>query len=109
MENLGTPYPKTWDKCPVCGCTDTIANSVLQEEKDKGKIGKEAKAYISQTQSLIADMTKAFLTAPVITAYYDICVDCGIVYCVHVEVVQASPQMTQLKPGQQGPGGIYKG
>lgn len=99
-------FPKEFNQCPNCGSTRRIANEVLQTEKDKEKIREQVKAFMFQTQCLIVDQTKAWLSAPMILAWYDVCVDCGTFYCIHANVKTAMPQMGKPKGQQQG--GIFQ-
>ena len=97
MEEL--KFPVDFTSCPNCGSTRRIAEEVMNREKEKGKIGQEAKTFAFMQQSLIADPRKPFIAAPILLTMYDICADCGTVYCVHAELGTATPKM---KP-QQGP------
>jgi len=93
-------YPKKFDLCPNCGSMVRIIESETREEasKRKGAVGTEAKTGCLITQSPIFDPTKAAIIAPkkisIIMARYDICADCGTLYCVEVQKSEgsASPQ-----------------
>ena len=95
-------FPKEFSQCPSCGSTDRVANHVLQQLKDAKKAGPNMIAFIYKTQSLIMDQTKNQLSAPLVKAFYDICVECGTYYCIHVEVKVAIPQLGK----EQTQGGI---
>ena len=73
-------------QCPNCGGEKSLANQVMQEEVAKGKIPKTTKAFLFQHQSIISNPTGQWLSAPMILSFYDVCVDCGTVYCIHAEV-----------------------
>jgi len=97
MEEL--KFPIDFDSCPNCGSTRRLAEEVMRKEKDKGKVGEDTKPFAFSGQSLMADPRKTFLSAPILLTFYDVCADCGTVYCVHAELGTATPQM---KP-RQGP------
>jgi len=100
MEIQEIKFPITFDKCPNCESERKLANEVLNQEKEKGKIGLEVSAFIFQNQSLIVDMRKTWFTAPMIITTYDVCLDCGTVYCIKVDVQTTTPQYR--KPPEQG-------
>ncbi len=91
-------FPLSFTQCPVCGSIRRVANEILNSEKEKGKVGLEISAFLFQHQSLIADARKTILSAPMITSMYDVCVDCGTVYCIHVQVGTAVPGAAPGKP-----------
>ncbi len=95
-------FPINIDKCPNCGSTRRIANEVLEIEKEKGKIGPKVVSFLFQHQSLITDPAKTVLSAPIIMSFFDVCVDCGTVYCIHAEVKTAMPGQTPGGPAGQG-------
>ena len=78
------PKIHSFTKCPSCGGTRTLANTILQEQIKAGKMPKDSKAFIYQHQSLIAKAT-GWLSAPIILTFFDVCSDCGTAYCVHAE------------------------
>lgn len=91
MEDI--KFPLTFDKCPNCGSTRRVANEVLQKQKDEGKIAPGVNAFIARHQSLIVDPRRTWLSAPIITTFYDTCVDCGTLYCTHANLATAMPQV----------------
>jgi len=83
MENTQN---KTLDfpNCPKCGSGRRLAGETLKVEVEKGKMPKQSNAFLFQHQSIIAkDMH--WLSAPVIVSFFDACVECGTVYCIHAE------------------------
>ena len=83
MENVDkSQWPKEYKFCQSCGGTDTIANDIIQAEKDAGKCGEEVIAFLYQHQSLIRDPGKTMLSAPLVTSFYDACTQCGTVRVV---------------------------
>lgn len=98
----GMKLPIEFKECPNCGSDKRIANEILENEKAKGKTGKDANAYLFMHQSLIADPAKTILSAPLITAFFDACMVCGTVYCVHMDVKTAMPGMGKKMPPAGG-------
>ena len=74
-------------KCPVCGSTRQLADEVLQHQIKEGRLPASTKAFIFQYQSIVAGAT--WFSAPMILSFFDVCVDCGTVYCIHAEVKTA--------------------
>ena len=91
----------SFTKCPNCGGEHTLADDVLQKEIEKGRMAKETKAFLFQHQSIIAKPT-GWLSAPIITTFYDVCVDCGTVRCTHAKIGTAVAGGKNL-PGMQPP------
>lgn len=93
-------YPKKFDVCPNCGSMVRVIETETREEasKEGGAIGIDTKTGCLMTQTGIYDPTRTGIIAPkkipVIMARYDICADCGTVYCVEVQKSEAtaSPQ-----------------
>ena len=93
-------FPLHFTECPACRSTRLVANEVLEVEKEKGKAGPAVIAFILQCQSAIADPTKTVLSMPVILSFFDICADCGTVFCVHAELRTGVPGVKQAPPTQ---------
>ena len=91
-------WPKEFKFCQACGGTETIANDIIQAEKDAGKCGENVIAFLYQHQSLIRDIAKTSLSAPLVTTFYDGCSQCGTVRIVHVNVQQAMIGGSMPKP-----------
>jgi len=98
-------FPLSFDQCPNCGSERKIAGEILKQEKEKGKISPGVKAFISTSNSVIADMGRTWLSAPIISTFYDVCGDCGTYYCIHAELGIATPQLGQQPPQVKGFGG----
>ena len=96
-------FPLEFTACPVCGSTRKLAEELVKQEQEKGKIGADANPFLFQQQTLIMDPRKVILSFPVLISFYDVCLGtddkpCGTVYCVHTELVQGAPQMKQPPP-----------
>ncbi len=81
------PIPMAWGQCLACGSPDTVAKIVKANEVAKGKMRAEIKAAFWQLSLVVVDDQRIgqILSAPALTALFDICADCGILYCVHVD------------------------
>ena len=88
-----------FDECPVCESDRRLANEILAQEVEAGKVPISTKAFLYTHQSVIAAGT--WLTAPMIITFYDMCMDCGTVYVVHSEVHKV---MQGGKPPKSGGG-----
>lgn len=101
METKELHFPITFKACPNCGGERRVANEVMQGEKDKRKIGEKADAFTFRHQSLIMDTSKAALVVPLLLTFFDVCVECGTVYCVRADVQMIAPRAggPQLYPG----------
>ena len=74
--------------CPSCGSNKRLANEVLKGEILKGKLPELTQTFIFTHESIIAKPT-GWLSAPMIITYFDVCMDCGTVYCIHADVITA--------------------
>lgn len=54
MVGEGVKEPLDFTKCPVCGSTRRIANEVLKEQIEKGKMPQSSHAFLFSHQSVIA-------------------------------------------------------
>ena len=95
-------YPKTYDKCPACGSTQRL---VAEEMADKLKPNQKAAILVTQTPLINNDLvTKIIATRPVkvLVGLFDVCAECGLLYCFEAQIQQAilsnqqpPPQMRQ--------------
>jgi len=99
-------FPLVFDQCPNCGSERRIVEILLEKEREQGRINKDAKATVMIQNTAIVDPTRAgmALTIPVLLTFYDICADCGTLYCVLAQLQKAMPQMA---PGKQPPGFLF--
>lgn len=90
-----------FNKCPACGSGKRVAGEVIADQIKKGRMPVTANAYLFTYQSIIAIGNK-WISAPVVVSFYDVCWDCGTVYCIHVDVGTAIQGSKTLPPtGQQ--------
>lgn len=83
-------YPKKFEVCPNCGSMVRIIESEAMEEMSKGnmKMGTKVACMFSQTAIFDPANTPAIIAPkkiPMITGLYDVCADCGTLYCVEVQ------------------------
>lgn len=94
-----------FDKCPHCGSTERIADSIVKPMRDKGEIKKDSPtgAFISPIHLGNPSAMLTALTVPSLLTIADVCAKCGTVYAVYVELTHVpSPAMQQ--PGKFGRG-----
>lgn len=88
-------------QCPNCASKKRLAYETLRKEIDAGKMPKNSNSYIFKHESVIAkDMN--WFSAPVILSFFDMCTECGTVYCIHAEVklaIQGAKMPNQGMPG----------
>ena len=102
-------FPLTWNKCPNCGCSDTLARTVKNEQVAKGKMKEDVILAIRQIVTPAVDMREVghMLSIPMLVTFYDICLGCGNEYCVGANKVDS---LITAQPGSlQGPGGTMFG
>lgn len=86
-------YPIKFEKCPVCGCTETIINNEVKEAIEAGKLreGKKIPAMITVANIFDPNDPKSIMLisqeVDLIRSFYDICAnpECGIMRCLFVE------------------------
>ena len=94
-------FPIHMEQCPNCGSLRRVAMEVLNKEHEAGKAMVATTAFLFQHQSLIAPPGGQFLSATVIVTWYDVCYDCGTVYCIHADTKVAVKGMGNQ--GKQSP------
>lgn len=103
-------FPKTYDKCPVCGSKRRIVNGVMDEQKAKGLASPDLKSAMMMAQNPIVDPSRIALSIPVLLPLIDACYDCGALYVIEVNKVMGTPQMgpPPMRPGgnTHGPQGF---
>lgn len=95
-------YPKKFPACPVCGSINKIVEQEVLSELAKGNVKSVEKIGVISFNTTIFDPSAVKIFAPVefpvITTRFDVCADCGILYCVEVERT-----MGKATPEKQGP------
>lgn len=96
-------FPLSFNKCPSCGGKRRVSDEVLKGEIAKGKAGEDIHSFLFQYQSAINDPRRTVLSVPVIISFFDVCVDCGTVYCINAQVASGvlgeKPKMPEIGGG----------
>ena len=108
-------YPIRFNVCPNCGSPRRIIEEEVNVEIGAKHLAVGSRVPAMVSQSVLADPNnKSALIAkrpvPVMIGYFDVCVECGTLYCVEMNKMTAmlDPQIRQGpgQPGQPGqPGG----
>lgn len=95
----------TFDKCPHCGSTERVAESIIGPMREKGLVKKDAKsgAIISPVHLGNPHAMLQALTIPSLLTIADICAKCGTIYCVYAELTHV-PSAAMQQPGKFGRG-----
>jgi len=76
-------FPMIFERCPICGCKNTVCREACADEPSIPKgtfVSMEKK--ITPIQNLTAISTP---TTRVLLRHYDTCAKCGLDYCTRVE------------------------
>lgn len=95
-------YPKKFSVCPCCKSPRRIIEEEVLEEIAAGRLDIGARVPILVTQAaLFNPNSKTKLLArkqiPVMIGFYDVCSECGTLYCVEMQ-----KQTTIVDPQVQG-------
>ena len=100
-------YPIEFDKCPNCGSTRRIIEIETNKEIEKGELGRDSKIPVLSTTSRIFNsnqMQKLFVLSkeiPVLFGYYDVCAQCGTLYCVAMQKGKGIVEPRQQPPSSE--------
>jgi len=86
QEQKNQPLVLDFTTCPNCGSERRIAGEVLKKQIEKKLMPENSNAFLYTHQSIIAGRVGTWLSAPVVISFYDMCMDCGTVWCIHAEV-----------------------
>lgn len=94
-------FPMEFNKCPICGCPDTVCQIATEELKEKGKILRGA--FVS-LEKVIVPLEQPHLVATVslLVCHYDVCAECGTRYCTRVDRTTGMAQPI-MGPGKGPP------
>ena len=97
-------YPKIFEACPVCKNKVRIVESERNAQVEAGVMNPKATIPALFTQSFMFDPNdKSIILArrqvPMLLASYDICSECGTLYCTRVE-----KKMIMMEPGIKAKG-----
>ncbi len=101
-------FPLRFNKCPVCGCEETVCGSVEATERANGRFQSDFHPTLAVETVAIFDPTLAQQLlvprrVPALVAYLDACARCGCVYCRKVELGQGEVTPAPKRPM---PGGL---
>ena len=102
-------YPKVFEVCPACGSNDKVIATETDEEISNKHLSVGTKMAVLITRTPIFNPKDAKILSkreiPVILAFYDICYDCGTLYCCEVQktIVTAQPQLHGRNNGDKFP------
>lgn len=80
-------FPLVFDKCPNCHSTRTVTDEV-KGEKQEGL--KQALTMVETPVATPVEMTLA-LPVPWVIAAFDVCAECGTLYCIAARVEKRMP------------------
>lgn len=87
-------YPIQFKVCPCCGSDKRIIESEVNQEKSKGSMKANIKipCMFSQVALFEPSTLIAPKTFPMITCFFDVCAECGTLYCVEAHKSQGTAQ-----------------
>jgi hypothetical protein len=106
---------KTFEKCPACGHVGTIVQDRVNELITEEKLSPGTKLAALVSQSPLVDPRRQVILAKKtisgIITIYDVCSNCGCLYCVAAQEVemQMKPQDIPMPKGNQSPPFISAG
>lgn len=96
--------PVVFNKCPHCGGTKLLARDYLNQLRDEGAIHKDSFKGSLQHQIPLVDQAHPptilaqVIKIKVLVVQFDVCADCGTMYCVNFECKEAPAQMQPMPP-----------
>ena len=95
-EKKESRYPIVFDKCPNCGCIETVTQAAWAEEAEKGRVKKDTPVAAQHLQTPLLDPQRSPLLIGGLTGMLvltvDYCVECGVGYCTGASVVEGKLQ-----------------
>jgi len=85
-----TSFPISFTKCPACGGESRLVEERVKKEIMMGRLpaGSRVPALISQSRLFDPNDRTLLLVrreVPILMGFYDVCADCGTVYCVNMQ------------------------
>jgi len=80
--------PKTFDKCPNCGCAETFCQEALKADFPAEKMEKNPPVLLSAE---LVTQPPGRLYPIRLIAIMDVCVECGTVYAIVLEKLVGRP------------------
>ena len=82
-------YPIKFDLCPNCGSQSKVIESETNDQISRGNVKVGSKFALLLTKTPIFDASNAVILAPrkipIIMGYFDVCCQCGTLYCVELQ------------------------
>lgn len=96
-------FPIFFEKCPNCGCTETLTRLAWDEEAEKGRVNKDTPVAAEHIATPLIDPKKPpVLSASILIQHFDTCAGCGMRYCTKAEIGTGPITMQQAPLGRQG-------
>jgi len=97
-----------FEKCPSCGCTETLTRLAWDEEAEKGRVNKDTTVAAEHLQCPLIDPKKPIgISAGILLLHVDWCAACGMRYCTRADIATGQVGMGP-PPGQRdGPPGGF--
>ena len=90
------------DKCPSCGCRDTVCRLGATEEQKREVLPKDAFVSLEKVMvPLFNPQNPPIAGAKGILCHYDVCAKCGTRYCTRAEKIPVN-----IKFGMPGKGNL---
>ena len=88
-QNEGLTFPIVHDKCPMCGWTKKVTETMRDEAAAAGKVPKDCHMVAMRAVTPITEIQtimRGLSIVPVLTYEFDVCAnpDCGAFYCVQI-------------------------
>jgi hypothetical protein len=97
-------FHMTFDKCPNCGCEETITQLAWAEEAEKGRVKPETPVAAFNLALPLADPNKPpVIMVGMMMLKADFCAECGTMYCREVKLTEGQ---VSTKPPPRGPSGM---
>lgn len=106
-------YPLKFEACPNCSSKSRVAEETAAEEVGSGhlKVGTRIAVIISRTA--VFDPSDTTIIAkreiPILTGFYDVCAECGTMYCVEMQKGMGVAEPQVKRPGGDGRGFPFMG
>lgn len=109
MTEQKSRFPIIFEKCPYCGCTDTLTKLAWEEEAEKGRVNKDTPVAAEHIQVPLIDPKKTIgITAGILLLHVDWCAnpECGRRRLISAEVVTGQVGMGPAPGRNTGPSGL---
>lgn len=73
-------YPKYFDECPLCHCTERVLEQEINQAKAEGHIAEERIAASQTKFHPVYDPFKPSFAFDVLQSFFDYCANCGFEY-----------------------------